>query len=151
MTPGLLDPLKLKWAVVKAQIAPYIWAIKIGLRVALATIIFIGGCNYQKGKSEAKVAELASKLKAVQGDNADMKKALSEVARQSELYRRQSEEQAKAAAKAQDEMKRAEKRAQAESEALEKKLKDAYAKNRAWADSAIPAEYRRLLNDKGQD
>ena len=136
MTPGLLDPLK-----------PYLWAIKIGLYALLAAFLFVGGCNYGKGRSAAKVDALSAKLDACQADNAEMQKALAEVARQSEAYRRQSEQQAKDIAKAQADLKAAEKRAQAETAELERMLKDAYAKNRAWADKPVPADYIRLLND----
>jgi len=140
MTPGLLDPLK-----------PYLWSIRIALYALLAAFLFVGGCNYGKGRSAAKVEALDAKLTACQADNREQTNALSQIASESEAYRRQSAQQAKDLAKAQSELKAAQKRADAETAELERMLKDAYAKNRAWADSAIPAEYRRLLNDKGQD
>lgn len=140
MTPGLLDPLK-----------PYLWAIRIALYALLAGFLFVSGCNYGKGRSAAKVEALEGKLATCQADSREQAKALSQIAAESEAYRRQSAQQAKDLAKAQAELKAAQKRAEAETAELERMLKDAYAKNRQWADGRVPSDYLRLLNDKGQD
>lgn len=136
MTPGLLDPIR-----------PYLALVRVGLYALLAAFLFVSGCNYGKGRSAAKVEALEAKLATCQDDSREQANALIQIAADSEAYRRQSEQQAKDLAKAQAELKAAQKRAEAETAELERKLDNAKAKNRQWADSGVPADYLRLLND----
>lgn len=147
MTPDLFDPLKLKWNLIKAKIAPWLILIRLAIYAAALLSAFISGCNHGKDGGKAERKELSDKLETCQSDSREQAKALSQIAAESEAYRRQSAQQAKDLAKAQSELKAAQKRAEAETAELERMLKDAYAKNRQWADSGVPADYLRLLND----
>jgi hypothetical protein len=135
MTPGLLDPLR-----------PYLVAIRLALYALLLAFIFVGGCNYGKGRSAKKVADLTAQVQACESANAANMDAISALTAANEAYARQSAKQAEAVAKAVKDAKRAQERAEKDLAKAKKELTRAYAKNQEWADSAVPTDVRRLLD-----
>jgi preprotein translocase subunit SecF len=136
MTPGLLDPLR-----------PYLVAIRIALYAILIAFIFVGGCNYGKGRSAKKVADLTAQVQACESANAANMDAISALTAANEAYARQSAKQAEVVAKAVKDAKRAQERAEKDLAKAKKDLAYAYAKNREWSDSRVPDDVRRLLDN----
>lgn len=135
MTPGLLDPLR-----------PYLAIIRIALYAVFIAVLFIGGCNHGKKKSEAKVAKLTEQVQACESANAANMDAISALTAANEAYARQSAEQAKEVAKAQKAVKTAQERAEKQIKAIEKDLANARKNNQDWSAVRVPDDYRRLLN-----
>jgi predicted nucleic acid-binding Zn-ribbon protein len=136
MTPGLLDPLR-----------PYFFAIRLALYAILIAFLFVSGCNYGKGRSAKKVDALTAQIQACESANAANMDAISALTVANEAYARQSAKQAEAVAKAVKDAKRAQARAEKDLAVAKKELTRAYSKNQEWADSAVPSDIKRLLDN----
>jgi hypothetical protein len=127
-------------------IRPYLAAIRIAAYAILIGFLFTSGCSYGKKVSANKLYQCETDL----GVSKDANKANLETIKRLEdanrLYGSESEKQAEKVAEVLKDAKQAEKRAQAREKALNKELQDAYAKNKQWGDTAVPADYIRLLN-----
>lgn len=135
MILGLLDPLR-----------PYLVAIRLALYAILIAFLFVSGCNYGKGRSAKKVADLTAQVQACESANAANMDAIAALTAANEAYARQSAERAEAVAQAVKDAKRAQERAEKDLAKAKKDLAYAYAKNREWSDSRVPDDVRRLLD-----
>lgn len=140
MTPGLFDPLR-----------PYLALIRVALYATVLCFLFVSGCNYGKGRSQAKVDKLSAELQVCYQANESQLRTIGNLSSANEAYARQSEEQADKVAKAQKALESAQKRAEAEITAMEKELANARKQNPDWAATRVPDSYRRMLNGSGKD
>lgn len=129
-----------------APLRPYLVAIRIALYAILIAFLFVSGCNYGKGRSAKKVADLTAQVQACESANRANMDAISALTAANEAYAHQSAKQAEAVAKAVKDAKRAQERAEKDLAKAKKDLANAYAKNREWADSAVPADIKRVLD-----
>jgi hypothetical protein len=134
MTPGLLDPLR-----------PYLVAIRLALYALVLAFIFVGGCNYGKGRSAKKVDDLTAQVQACESANAANMDAISALTAANEAYARQSAKQAEAVAKAVKDAKRAQERAEKDLAKAKKELANAYKDHPVWASEPVPDSVKRLL------
>lgn len=134
MIAGLLDPLR-----------PYLVAIRIALYAILIAFLFVSGCNYGKGRSAKKVADLTAQVQACESANAANMDAISALTAANEAYARQSAKQAEAVAKAVKDAKRAQERAEKDLAKAKKELANAYKDNPIWASEPVPDSVKRLL------
>jgi hypothetical protein len=128
-----------------APLRPYFVAIRLALYALVLAFIFVGGCNYGKGRSAKKVADLSAQVQACESANAANMDAISALTAANEAYARQSAKQAEAVAKAVKDAKRAQERAESEIKAIEKGLANASKKNPDWSSQSVPDDYKRLL------
>lgn len=140
MTPGLFDPIR-----------PYLALIRVALYALAMCFLFVSGCNYGKGRNQAKVDKLTTELQACYQANESQLRTIGDLSSANEAYARQSKEQADKVAKAQKAIESAQKRAEAEITAMEKELANARKKNPDWASQSVPTDYRRMLNGSGKD
>jgi predicted nucleic acid-binding Zn-ribbon protein len=129
-----------------APLRPYLVAIRIALYAILIAFLFVSGCNYGKGRSAKKVADLTAQVQACESANRANMDAISALTSANEAYARQSAKQAEAVAKAVKDAKRAQERAEKDLAKAKKELTRAYSKNQEWADSAVPSDIKRLLD-----
>lgn len=140
MTPGLFDPIR-----------PYLALIRVALYALVLCFLFVSGCNYGKGRNQAKVDKLTTELQVCYQANDANLRTIGDLSSANEAYARQSKEQADKVAKAQKALESAQKRAEAEITAMEKELANARKQSPDWAATRVPDSYRRMLKQSGQD
>lgn len=136
----ILDPLK-----------PYLQIIRITGYVVLVAFLFVSGCQYGKHKQTVAIAKLETDLGVCRDANSANLETIKTLQGINAEYALQGAKEAEKVGKVQNDLKTAQKRADALEKALTKGLRDAKQKNPDWADTAIPDDYKRLLNSSGKD
>lgn len=90
------------WNTVKASAAPYTLLIKVGAAVLVASVLFVGGCNYGKSNQAATVVDLQHNLDTALAANKRYEDLNAERKRLDELAAKETARQEAAALKAAD-------------------------------------------------
>lgn len=90
------------WNTMKASAAPYTILIKVGAAVLVASVLFVGGCNYGKSNQAATVVTLQRDLDEALSANKKYEDLNAERKRLDELAAKETARQEAAALKAAD-------------------------------------------------